>query len=123
MTLADEINRMIERVLMSSTWTSAGGKNPVDNFIKELRGVESPDLEAIVTGDEGADPEIIQKNLDVDASVKQVKVFKKGQVGEINRMTSAQFGNVRALAQTPLPDDQRTSSALAPGVRHGALSL
>jgi len=101
MTLADEINRMIERVLQSSTWTSAGGKNPVDNFIKEFRGVENPDLESIISGDEGADPEIVQKNIDIDSSVKQVKVFKKGQVGEINRMTSAQFGNIRALAQNP----------------------
>ena len=101
MTLADEINRMIKTVLESSTWTSAGGKNPVDDFIKEFRGVENPDLEAMISGDEGADPEIVQKNIDIDTSVKQVKVFKKGQVGEINRMTSGQFGNIRALAQNP----------------------
>ena len=48
MTLADEINRMIETILMSSTWTSSGGKNPVENFIKEFRGVETPDLEKII---------------------------------------------------------------------------
>jgi len=102
MTLADEINRMIERVLQSSTWTSAGGKNPVDNFIKELRGVENPDLEAIISGEENTDPEIVQKNINIDRSVKDVGLFQKGQVGEIQRMTSSQFGNIRALAQNPV---------------------
>ena len=43
--LADKINVMIETILKSSTWTSAGGKNPTDNFIKELRGVTSPEQE------------------------------------------------------------------------------
>ena len=48
MTLADEINQMIKTVLESSTWTSAGGNNPIENFIKEFRGVENPDLEALI---------------------------------------------------------------------------
>jgi len=101
MTLADEINRMIKTVLESSTWTSAGGKNPVDNFVKEFRGVENPDLEGIISGGEGADPEVVEKNTKVDRTVKDVGLFQKGQVGEVQRMTSAQFGNVRALAQNP----------------------
>jgi len=45
-TLADEINNIIRTILESSTWTSAGGSNPVDNFIKELRGVTTTDLDA-----------------------------------------------------------------------------
>lgn len=40
------IIRILQTVLQSSTWTSAGGKNPTDNFIKELRGIENPDAAA-----------------------------------------------------------------------------
>ena len=47
MTLANEINRMIKTILESSTWTSAG-ETRVDNFIKEFRGEENPDLEKII---------------------------------------------------------------------------
>jgi len=101
MTLADEINKMIRTVLDSSTWTSAGGKNPVDNFIKEPRGFENPDLESMVSGREGAEPEIIQRNTDIDRTVKDVGLFKKGNIGELNRFTSTQFSNVRQLAQNP----------------------
>ncbi len=38
MTISESIHNMIATVLQASTWTSAGGKNPVDNFIKNLRG-------------------------------------------------------------------------------------
>jgi len=46
LTIVDEINQIIRSVLESSTWTSAGGSNPVDNFIKDLRGFTTPDLDA-----------------------------------------------------------------------------
>ncbi len=37
---------MIDTVLKSSTWTSAGGKNEsVQNFINESRGFDNPDIE------------------------------------------------------------------------------
>jgi len=68
MTLADEINTMIKTVLESSTWTSAGGKNPIDNFIKEFRGVENPDLESLINK-----PEI--------TNVEQKSNFTKGLKG------------------------------------------
>jgi len=48
MTLADEINQMVVSILQASTWTSAGGANPVDNFISEARGLDTPDLEDII---------------------------------------------------------------------------
>ena len=50
MTLADEINEMIRTILESSTWTSAGGGYPVDNFIKDLRGFTTPELEGMIQG-------------------------------------------------------------------------
>jgi len=57
MTVTETINRMIRTIIESSTWTSAGGNNPVENFIKEYRGVENPDLDseirAIMSGSTG----------------------------------------------------------------------
>jgi len=50
MPLVDEINQMIRTILESSTWTSAGGANPVENFIKEIRGFTNPDLESMIQG-------------------------------------------------------------------------
>ena len=49
MTLADEIYKMIEDVLRASTWTSAG-ETRVTNFLREFRGVASPDLESQLGG-------------------------------------------------------------------------
>ena len=101
MTLANAINKMIRTVLDSSTWTSAGGKNPVDNFIKEPRGFENPDLESMISGRDAVEPEIIQRNTNIDETIKDVGLFKKGNIGELNRFTSSQFGNVRELARNP----------------------
>lgn len=82
MTLSDEINKMIKTILESSTWTSAGGANPVDNFIKEFRGVENPDLEQLlgqpsggsqVAGIKAGDPSLKPKTGDVGLGLNLLK--------------------------------------------------
>jgi len=82
MTLSDEINKMIKTILESSTWTSAGGANPVDNFIKEFRGVENPDLEQLlgqpsggsqVAGIKAGDPALKPKTGDVGLGLNLMK--------------------------------------------------
>ena len=100
MTLAESINRMIRTILESSTWTSAGGKNPVDNFIKEFRGDEFPDLEAEISGATD-DEELVKKETEIDDAVQDISAFKTGNVGDIQRMTGSQFGNIKQIATNP----------------------
>jgi len=88
--ISDKLNSLIERVLQSSTWTSAGGKSPIDNFIKELRGLEPIDIDSD-----------IKKLVKNSPEGKKLTKMDKGHVGEITRMTSTQFGNIRELATNP----------------------
>jgi len=99
--LADAITKMIRTVLESSTWTSAGGKNPVDNFIKEFRGEESPDLLDIIEDEKDTTPKFAkEKKKDVEIT-KTVDGWKKGNVGELSSLGSAQFNNVMQFAKNP----------------------
>ena len=70
MTIADEINRMVRSILEASTWTSAGGDAPRENFIKEVRGIETPDLEKVLS--EGTDDTTKEASKTTDA-VKKAK--------------------------------------------------
>ena len=120
MTLADSINRMIESILQASTWTSAGGKNPVENFIKQVRGVQSPELgeelKDINAGSIGQDADEAKKQQKaVQANITTVKAFSAGNVGKINQFTSKQFGNVRGLATNPVGFLMKSLGRLAKG--------
>ncbi len=102
MTVSETINQMIRSVIMSSTWTSAGKIETVDNFIKDPRGFENPDLESEIKdlsssegGDKGGKPS------DVTVLKKRFKKLDEGNVGEVTRMTSQQFGNIKAFALNP----------------------
>jgi hypothetical protein len=98
MTLADEINRMIEKVLQASTWTSAGGSNPVENFINEPRGFITPDLESEVKG--GGDSAAKEQKKFVTLE-KKVTKWDKGNIGDVNRFTTQQMGNLRDFVSNP----------------------
>ena len=88
--ISDKVNKLIETILRSSTWTSAG-ETRVDNFLKELRGSESFDLE-----------NDIKKLVDKESETgKKFAKADKGHMGEINRMTTQQMGNIRQLATDP----------------------
>ena len=106
MTVTETINRMIEIVIRSSTWTSAGGKNEsVENFIKELRGVENPDLEAetkslIESGGEGKSAD--GKETEISGIKGDLKNIKEGNLGELGKLSQDQIGNVKGLAQNPV---------------------
>ena len=100
MTLSESINKMIEQILSSSTWTSAGGANPVDNFIKEVRGVENPALEDDIK--DAIQDSSIKQNKAVNDNIKQVKKMEAGNVGDISRMTTEQFGNVVSFSKDPV---------------------
>ena len=79
---------MIQRILESAEWTSA---NPTHiNTLIQVNAVENPDFESEV------------KSIVRDSPTgKGFKKADKGNMGEINRMTSSQFGNIRELATNP----------------------
>ena len=56
MALSDEINRMIESIIQASVWTSSQGDSPKVNFIKELRGLQNPDLESMIKDSSKSEP-------------------------------------------------------------------
>lgn len=101
---------MIQKILESAEWTSA---NPTHiNTLIQVNAVDNPDLEADVKAliEEGGDKkssfkapdeDVIKKDKQIKSVSDKIKVFDKGNVGEINRFTSEQFGNVRSLASNP----------------------
>jgi len=86
--ISNKINEMINRILESAEWTSA---NPTHiNTLIQVNAIENPDFESDI------------KNLVKDSPQgKEFTKMKKGHVGELNRMTSQQFGNIRELATNP----------------------
>ena len=99
---------MIKTILQSSTWTSAG-QTRVDNFLNEFRGETSPDLNAAikeVVKDQGGasktdDVEFTKQKKQVAESTKQLKKIDKGNLGDMQRFTSSQFGNIKQMATDP----------------------
>jgi len=89
---------MIFSILNASTWTSAG-ETRIQNFIAEFRGEENPELEALIS--QGSTDEGIKRNKQLDDNIDRVGEFDAGNVGEIQSMSSAGFGNVRSLANDP----------------------
>jgi hypothetical protein len=83
MTIADDIINMVTTMLQSSTWTSAGGFNPVENFIKQVRGETHPDFEEMIR-------QMIQEQItdefkaDPEASDEQVSILDRleGEIGD-----------------------------------------
>lgn len=100
MTLADEINRMVRRVLEGTRWSSAGDSGRPINFIVEFGPEDTPDLEAMIR--EGAeDTESSKQSKQVDETVKKVGVWDKGNIGDVQRFTSSQFGNLKEFVANP----------------------
>ena len=114
MTLSELINEMIQRQLESSEFTSANPTH-INTFI-QTNAIESPDIEdeikRIISENSQPQKQTGTTRLDADSTKKEkteLKTFKnkltafdKGNVGEIQSLTSAQFGNVRQLASNPV---------------------
>jgi len=89
--LTDAIRRLLDSLQISSA--SPGHVNVV------LQTDPSIDLDSAL--EEAQKDTGIKSQKDTQETIKKVKRFDKGNVGEINRMTSQQFGNVRDLARNP----------------------
>jgi len=107
--ISDLINQMIDKALGSAEFTSA---NPTHiNYLIQINEKDSPDFEAEIQN-LIKDPTQASTNTDTQVQTKKTQqqiddlddklgIFDKGNVGEIHRLTSEQFGNVRSLAQNP----------------------
>jgi len=99
MTLADEINRMILKIVESLEITSAGGASPNINTVIQANETEKPDLEALIQ--KGADDDTAKESKQINLTLKKVEKWDKGNIGEINRFTSQQIGNLREFVSNP----------------------
>jgi len=112
--LSELINGMIRRMLEDSEYTSASPGHT--NYLQAINAEENPDLESevkklLVDNDKTNKPNGFIKTDDgkdksqektITSLTKKMDLFDKGNMGEIQSMTSAQFGNVRALATNPV---------------------
>ncbi len=99
MTLADEIKRMIQSALESMEVTSA---NPTHiNKLIQVNNIETPNLDEFVGSGDNAEGDIKQTKRTQEA-VKKLEQFDKGKIGEINRFTSSQMGNLRGFVTDPV---------------------
>lgn len=103
MTLAEEINRMIETVVTSLKITSAGGDSPKINRIHDenIMKFSTPDLEQVIKDQgvaDGGDIAGRSKGANIKADIA---LLKQGNVGQIQQLSSKQFGNIRSMAVNP----------------------
>jgi len=96
MTLTDAVKRMIESALESMEVTSA---NPAHiNKLIQVNSMELPDPDSEIVGGETTD---IKDKKRTNEAVKKLEAFDKGKIGEINRFTSSQMGNLRSFVTDP----------------------
>ena len=90
-TLTEAVNRLLSSLQISSA--SPGHINEV------LQTDPSIDLDAAL--EDTLQDTGIQREKDVNETIKKVDRFDKGQVGDVQRMASAQFGNLQQFARNP----------------------
>ena len=89
--LTDAVNRLISSLQITSA--SPGHINEV------LQTDPSIDLDEALT--EALGDSNIKQQKETKDTIKKVKGFEKGNVGEINRMVSSEFGNIKEFARNP----------------------
>ena len=90
--LTEAVNRLISSLQITSA--SPGHINEV------LQTDPSIDLDEALT--EALGDSNIKQQKETKATIKKVKKFDKGNVGEINRMASSEFGNIKEIARNPV---------------------
>lgn len=97
MTLADEINKMILKIVESLEITSA---NPTHtNVVRQANEMDKPDLEAFIKEERTDDS--IKESRKIDTTIKKVEQFDNGKVGEIQRLSSQHFSNLKEFVSNP----------------------
>ncbi len=114
--LSETINQMIRQVLLSSTWTSAGDTK-VENFIREFRGEDNPDLESEIkeiigegkakkkpgVSNQDDDGNKIVKNIktEIRKQKDQLKLLSEGNIGAIKDFSTSQMTNLQNVVNDP----------------------
>jgi len=101
MTLAEEINRMIETVVTNLKITSANPNHVNTLHDENIMKFSTPDLEQVIkdqVGEESLDPVSKSKGQSMKADIA---LLKQGNVGQIHQMSSKQFANIRSIATNP----------------------
>jgi hypothetical protein len=97
MTLADEINRMISKVVESLEITSASPGHI--NKVIQATEFDKPDLEALIKKDTNS--AAIKERRKTGMVLKKVDKWDKGNVGEISRLASNQFNTLMDFVRNP----------------------
>jgi len=109
--ISELINGMIQKILESAEWTSASPG--FINTLIQVNAIENPDFEdeikKILTDPTKAEKikaevptkEQIKQKKEIKGVTDKLKVFDKGNVGDIQRFTAEQFGNVQSMAANP----------------------
>lgn len=93
MGLTEDVRRMIESLRITSA-------SPAHiNFVSTID--DMPDLDASIRDAQGLDADFIKDKKATDDTVKQVTRYQAGNVGELQRMTSKQMGNIKSFAANP----------------------
>ena len=91
------LNDAVRKLIQSLQITSAGGDSPKINEVLQMDA--SIDLdESISENKEGKE---LKKEKEVDKTIKKVKKFDAGNIGDVNRFTSQQMGNLKGFVQNP----------------------
>ena len=90
--LTDAVRRMLESLQI----TSAGGDSPKINEVLQI----DPSIDLDETIEQGK--ETTKKDIEINKTVKKVKAFDQQNIGEINRFTSAQMGNLKGFVNNPV---------------------
>ena len=93
MGLTEEIRRLIESIKITSA--SPGHTNKV-SAIDEM-----PDLDAAIKEAQGLDTEFIKERQQTRDAVADVRRMKQGNVGRIQRFSTAQMANITAFSANP----------------------
>ena len=119
---SDKINLLIETALRGAKYSSAGGANDIRNYFIEF---ESPmgdanfedDIEDIVKEKSGSGAEKTSEGskLSTDATKKKIQDTElkvdgmlSGNLGDLGKMSTEQFGNIRQVATNPFGFMTRT---------------
>jgi hypothetical protein len=92
---------MIRTMLEGTKWSSAGDINRPINTAVEFSAEDHPDLESLIRNDTD-NTEGVKEQKRTQEAVKKLELYDKGKIGEINRFTSQQMGNLRGFVENPV---------------------
>ncbi len=96
--LADVFNDMIKRAMKNALIVSPRFQ---DYRVVDIIETDSPDIEGIIGESVVGNAQSPEKKKEQKEVVDKVKKWEGGNIGEIEKMTKQQFGNVQELARDP----------------------